>query len=315
MESPLIEGSSLPVVGPVAKRLVPVIAAVVIAGGGLGYAVHERHSAQNLAVQDQQMTAQLNVTHSQLAALTAKVNKLATSATAQPAEAKPSPSVPHRATAARRSARARRVRAQDSRFKKMQSQLDAQGKEIEQTQADLASARTELGGSIAHTHDELVALEKKGERNYYEFDLQIARQFLLLKSSSFRHEGPLSLCLRKANEKHQYADLQLIVDDRTVTQKHVNLDQPVMFSPPGSSQSVEVVINSITKNHVHGYVSAPKYRPSELAAMSANSSTPAAEPDQATNSGAQPTLRQRPAQPGSGPGQQPPDPDSEPVQQ
>jgi hypothetical protein len=39
---------------------------------------------------------------------------------------------------------------------------------------------------------------------------------------------------------------------------------------------VELVINSITKDHIHGYVSAPRYRQSELASMSnsnANGST------------------------------------------
>ena len=71
--------------------------------------------------------------------------------------------------------------------------------------------------------------------------------------------------LRKANVKHQFADLDLIVDDRTLTQKHVNLYQPVMFSTPDSPQPVEVVINQIGKNHIHGYIAAPRYRQSELA--------------------------------------------------
>jgi hypothetical protein len=34
---------------------------------------------------------------------------------------------------------------------------------------------------------------------------------------------------------------------------------------------VELVINSIGKNHIHGYVSQPKYRASELQAMGASS--------------------------------------------
>jgi hypothetical protein len=149
----------------------------------------------------------------------------------------------------------------------MQSQLDAQNKAIEDTRSQLASTqgdlnntRTELTGSIAHTHDELVLLQKKGERNYYEFDLSKAKQF--------QHDGPFGVRLKKANIKHQYADLELMVDDRTLSQKHVNLYQPVMFYVPDSGQPVEIVINSITKDHIHGYVSAPRYRQSELASMS-----------------------------------------------
>lgn len=151
----------------------------------------------------------------------------------------------------------------------MQAQLDAQGKAIEATQndlsttqSDLSNTRTELTGSIAHTHDELVLLEKKGERNYYEFDIYKAKQF--------QHEGPFGVRLKKANEKHQYADLELMVDDRNLSQKHVNLYQPVMFSTPDSPQPVLLVINSISKDHIHGYVSAPRYRQSELASMSNN---------------------------------------------
>ncbi len=142
----------------------------------------------------------------------------------------------------------------------MQAQLDAQGKAIEETRGDLVSAKTELTGSIAKTHDELVVLEKKGERSYFEFDLQ--------KSKQFAHEGPLGVSLRKANVKHQYADLELMVEDRDLTQKHVNLNQPVMFYQADSEQPLQVVVNDITRDHIHGYVSAPKYRKSELASAS-----------------------------------------------
>ena len=117
----------------------------------------------------------------------------------------------------------------------MQAQLDAQGKAIEETRGDLVSAKTELTGSIAKTHDELVVLEKKGERSYFEFDLQ--------KSKQFAHEGPLGVSLRKANVKHQYADLELMVEDRDLTQKHVNLNQPVMFYQSDTEQPLQVVVN------------------------------------------------------------------------
>ncbi len=88
------------------------------------------------------------------------------------------------------------------------------------------------------------------------------------KAKTYQREGPFGVKLKKANSKHQYADLELLVDDRSLSQKHVNLYQPVMFSTPDSPQPVELVINSITKDHIHGYVSAPRYRQSELASMS-----------------------------------------------
>src|SRR5262249_40637739 len=129
-----------------------------------------------------------------------------------------------------------------------------------------------------------VVLQKRGERSYIEFDLS--------KTKQFKRTGPISISLRKANTKHQFADLQLMVDDRNLSQKHVNLYQPAMFYQPDSPQPIEIVITDIPKDHIHAYVSAPKYRQSELAAMNApadatQSSNPQADPN------AQPAGRQK----------------------
>ena len=276
----MTEFASLPAAaGP--KRVVTYVAAGVLCLALGGYALREHNAAKDLAAENAQQNAALNATQHQLSDLASKVNELAALNAAQAAPAAPV-AQPQVAPAHRPSA-THRVR-QDSRYKKLQSQLDAQGKAIEQTrkdlEGDLASTKTELNGNIAHTHDELVLLEKKGERSYAEFDLT--------KSKTFKREGPLELRLKKANDKHQYADLEMLVDDRNLSQKHVNLYQPVMFYTPDTSQPVEIVINEVSKNHIHGYVSAPKYRKSELTAMaapadastSAQSSDPAAQPPQ-----------------------------------
>ncbi len=261
----------------VVKFVAPLIAAVVVAVGGVGYAVHEHHAAQQAAAQSQQAGAELAQTRNQLNDLTAKVSELTTRAeeqqAPQPVAAAATPSAAPTARSAY-SGKPRASHAADRRLTKMQAQLDAQGKAIEETRGDLVSAKTELTGSIAKTHDELVVLEKKGERSYFEFDLQ--------KSKQFAHEGPLGVSLRKANVKHQYADLELMVEDRDLSQKHVNLNQPVMFYQADTEQPLQVVVNDITKDHIHGYVSAPKYRKSELASMSdaaSNGANAQADPD------------------------------------
>ena len=117
-------------------------------------------------------------------------------------------------------------------------------------------------------------LQKKGERNYAEFDIS--------KSKEFKRAGSVELRLKKANSKHQYADLELMVNDRNLSQKHVNLFQPVMFYMPDSPQPVEIVINDIGKDHIHGYVSTSKYRQSELASMSNPADNSAQDANQAT---------------------------------
>jgi hypothetical protein len=286
----MVEFASLPQ-GAGHKRLA-VYAALVALGSTLGgYAIHEHYAAQSLAAENMRTTAALNQTQHALSDLTAKVNMLASRSQAQSAPATPSEQI----VAGRRPSPAHPLRPAlrvDPRYNKLQSQINAQGKAIEQTrnelagtQGDLVNTRTELSGSIAHTHDELVLLQKKGERNYAEFDLS--------KSKQFRREGPLQLRLKKANNKHQYADLELLVDDRNLSQKHVNLFQPVMFYTPDSPQPVEVVINDIGKDHIHGYVSAPKYRQSELASMSNAADSGASNPARATDSDQQPAPRKK----------------------
>jgi len=147
MEDSLIAG-----VAPVAKRVVPFIVAVVVGGAGIGYAVHEHHSAQNLAAQNSQVRAQLSATQGQMDALTTKVNALAASNETKAA----APSAPSVVMATSRPHATHHASAQDLRFKKLQSQVDAQGKQIEDTRNSLANTSTELTGSIARTHDELV---------------------------------------------------------------------------------------------------------------------------------------------------------------
>jgi hypothetical protein len=257
-------------------RLTLYVAGAVLCAAVGGYAIHEHNTARELAAENAQQNATISATQHQLSDLATRVNELATVNAAQASLAPPPTQPAAHVVAGPRTSPTHRVKV-DSRYKKLQAQLDAQGKIIEQNRKDLegnlASTRTELSGSIAHTHDELVMLQKKGERNYAEFDLP--------KSKQFKREGPLEIRLKKANNKHQYADLELMVDDRNLSQKHVNLYQPVMFYTPDSPQAIEIVINQVDKDRIHGYVSAPKYRKSELAAMAATTdNSSAAQADQ-----------------------------------
>ncbi len=227
-----------------------VILMVALAATG-AYSVHQHKLAKQSADRTAQVAASLDQTNAQVQQLTAKLNELSAP--------KPAP-VAAPVSTKHKSAHAHFVQRQDGRWKKIQSQLDAQGKAIDETRQDLSSTRTELQGSIARTHDELVVLQKKGERSYVEFDLNKAKQF--------QSEGPIGIKLRKSNVKHQFADLELLVDDKSLTKKHVNLYEPATFYAADSEQPVQLVINQISKDHIHGYVSSPKYGRGELAAMS-----------------------------------------------
>ena len=247
----MLEGTSS-VVGSVNPFMAAVAGLVVLVAGVGVYGIHEHNVSKQLAKQNTTLNASLDATRDQINAVSSRVDALTAQVAAE--KAAPQPSV---------YAASSRHRIEDPRWKKMQGRLDDQAKQIDATRQDLASSRTELQGSIATTHDELVLLEKKGERSYYEFDLD--------KSKQFQREGPVGVRLAKANTKHDYVDLEMMVDDFKVSKKHVNIYEPVMFYRADSKRPIEVVINTISKNHIHGYVSEPKYKGGDLEAA-ANSS-------------------------------------------
>lgn len=256
--------SSVTRFGAAVVALVLVLLAVAV------YAFHERNLANQSAAQNDALASDLKTTHDQVNGLTARVDALSS---LQPADN----SAAHPAFyQGPMTAASMRHRIDDPRWKKMQGQLDDQRKQIDLTRQDLTNTRTELQGSIATTHDELVLLAKKGERSYYEFDLN--------KSGKFQAEGPVGVRLRKANSKRDYADLEMLVDDFKVSKKHVNIYEPVVFYSATSKRRVELVINNIGKNHIHGYVSEPKYKSDDMEAnASTSTSNPAASNPPASN--------------------------------
>jgi len=66
----------------------------------------------------------------------------------------------------------------------------------------------------------------------------------------------------------------MIVDDNELQKKKVNLYEPILIHIENDSQPVQIVVNRIDKDIVHGYISAPKYKPSELATVGSASVTP-----------------------------------------
>lgn len=248
------------------------IALAVLLAAVLVYGLHERSVAANYSKQNADASSQSKELRAQIGALTAKLDSLTAQQQQSPQVTVLAPSTGKAAVVAHRSANRAKP---DPRWKKFQAQLDDQGKQIESTRQEIASARSDLEGSIARTHDELVVLEKKGERSYVEFDLD--------KSKSFHPEGPVGVSLRKADVKGQYADLHLLVDDREISKKHLNLYEPAVFYLTDERQPVQLIINGITKNHIHGYISAPKYRAAELAAANPSSDNNGQQNDSGKN--------------------------------
>jgi hypothetical protein len=178
----------------------------------------------------------------------------------------------------------RRAAAQSKKLKQMEAQLTDQQKQLkntqdalDQTRSDfsnsLNSTRDELNGSIAHTHEELVALEQRGERNFFEFDLS--------RSRHFQHAGPIQISLRKSDPKHKTFELAMLVDDNVLNKRKVDLFEPIWISG-SDTQPLQIVVISISKDHVHGYVTAPKYPQPRVVATSAAGSSGAQIPTTAS---------------------------------
>jgi hypothetical protein len=272
-------------VGPSWRQvtLLPVLVTLfILAAAGVVLGVHGSYQQESMTRQASARESDLNAAiaqlHSQLQDATTKINDI-TSVQSALANAAATASQSDARVAAAAQSQARAVAAeatmQSARLRMLQSDVNDQQTRLQATQAEIARTRTdlegnlnstrnELNGSIARTHEELVALEKRGERNYFEFDAAKSKQFV--------HAGPLNLTLSKTDTKHANVDLMLMVNDQQISKKGVNLYEPVWIYETQDTQPVQVVINKIEKNWAHGYVSAPKYSRAELGAVSAQAS-------------------------------------------
>src|SRR5215813_6657868 len=160
--------------------------------------VRERRHSNELTTSNQALLISLRQVQDQVQSVSEKLNAIA----AQPVPSPPpaatvAPKEPSRTLRAVASPRPKAVRpADDARWRQVQTKLAAHEKlidtareEVGQTRKELEaginSTREELTGSIAKTNDELGLLQKRGERNYYDFQMS--------KSKQFRAVGPLSV--------------------------------------------------------------------------------------------------------------------------
>lgn len=127
--------------------------------------------------------------------------------------------------------------------------VDDLNKKIGATNDSLTGAKGELSGAIARTHDELVALAHKTDRDYFEFNLTRGKQTRV---------GSVQARLEKVNTKKNLYTLALYFDDKRIERKDQALDFPVTFYMQGAPSTLELVVNKLSKDTASGYVSAPK---------------------------------------------------------
>jgi cell division protein FtsB len=264
--------------------VVAACASLLTAAVAVGYGVHQQSVVGQLTSRNQEMTTSMSDMHSQMDALNDKLNDVSNQAAAAITALQQQTEGPQKGgkgvSPKQRAANARQLKQLQAALTDQQKQLKDTQDLVERNRSDLEGAlnttKDELNGSIATTHDELVALQRRGERNYFEFDIK--------KSKSFQREGPLSLSLRKADMKNKNYDLAMVVDDNQLMKKKINLYEPVWIHRTDDPQPVQIVVNKISRDGIHGYVSAPKYRNSELTPALQNvSEKQQTSPDSSTN--------------------------------
>ena len=154
-----------------------------------------------------------------------------------------------------------------------QQQLGALTADVSDTKSDLSNTkknvqelvnnfgmtRTRFGTLIARNHDEIDALRKLGQRDYYEFTLVRNKPI---------HLASIGLDLKKTNKKHHRFTLDLLVDDVWIRKDHRTINEPIFFSTRGTRSFCELVVNKVDKGVISGYISTPKSVSHQMAARS-----------------------------------------------
>jgi len=126
--------------------------------------------------------------------------------------------------------------------------------DLQQTKSDLKAVRGDLGSTtslVATNGKEIDELIRRGERNIVKFNIS-------KKSKGFQKVGDIALLLKNADPKKNRFTLQVQADDKLTEKKDRNINEPLQFYV--ASSLYELVVNTVGKDTVSGYLSTPKYQ-------------------------------------------------------
>ena len=124
---------------------------------------------------------------------------------------------------------------------------------LQQTINDLKSVRGDLTSTsslVATNETELKELIKRGERNIVKFNIS-------KKTKGYQKVGDIGLMLKNADPKKNKFTLEVNADDKLTEKKDRNINEPLQFYV--SNSLYELVVNTVSKDTVSGYLSTPKY--------------------------------------------------------
>ncbi|MDR3699647.1 MAG: hypothetical protein P4L56_08445 [Candidatus Sulfopaludibacter sp.] len=137
----------------------------------------------------------------------------------------------------------------------LRSQATATQSQLDKTITDLKSTKGDLGvqsGLIATNATELAALRRLGERNYFEFKLGKEAE------KKPQRVGDITIQVKKLDPKRNKYTINVMADDKLTEKKDRSVNEPIQFYTSKAHQPYEIVVNSVQKNMLVGYLSTPK---------------------------------------------------------
>ena len=135
----------------------------------------------------------------------------------------------------------------------VRAEVSSTKEELRKTIAELKSVRGDMGvqsGLIATNANELGALKRLGERNYFEFNLK--------KTKTPQRVGNVSMKLKATDLKRNRYTLEVIADDKLTEKRDRTINEPVQFYVAKARIPYEIVVNQIAKDQIVGYMATPK---------------------------------------------------------
>ena len=136
--------------------------------------------------------------------------------------------------------------------KTVAANLDSTRKELADSRRDITDVKTSLSAQIARNSGELADLRKKGERDFFEFD--VAKP----KKNEMTRVGDIQLQLRRTDPKKAKYDVLIQVDDSRLEKRDRTANEPVQFLVGRDKLRYEIVVNFVDKDRIRGYLSTPK---------------------------------------------------------
>ncbi len=217
-----------------------------------------RQSAESKVIEDKLHLTNKNV-EAGMQALDSKVGSTEEALSKRTAELKTQQERAAAKLAAQQQATNKEVASVNSAVNGVKTELGGAQTDIANTRSDLAATKAKLetaigdlnvhSGLIAKNHDELEFLKHKGDRNYFEFTLRKKQRSPI---------STVSLELRKTDPKKSRFTLNVYADDHTIEKKDRTLGEPLQFYTGRDRQLYEVVVFTVTKGEISGYLATPK---------------------------------------------------------